>query len=367
VLLSGSKGASGNTQFRSRNALVLIVALGAAALTLLPAAVAGAAPPSVVASFSYSPALPLANQTVVFNSTSTASGSNNQIATQAWDLDGDDQFDDAEGPTAFRAFANAGSYNVSLLVIDTHGGQATAVKTVTVNSLPSASFAYSSSPVAGDPVYFFSTSSDADGFIKSQAWDLDNDGQFDDGTNTLVTRTFGTPGRYTVWLRVVDNGGASRTASAELAVGDASSPVVVTPAGTLAAGLRLLSPFPVVRVSGVVTRAGLRLRLLAVNAPVGSRISIRCRTRGCPFRRRSRLIESRAGIASERARISRLIRFRRFRHRLLRPGTTIQVFVTKPGTIGKYTRLRVRRARVPARADRCLVPGASRPVRCPPS
>jgi PKD repeat protein len=195
VLLSGSKGASGNTQFRSRNALVLIVALGAAALTLLPAAVAGAAPPSVVASFSYSPALPLANQTVVFNSTSTASGSNNQIATQAWDLDNDGQFDDAEGPTAFRAFANAGSYSVSLLVIDTHGGQATAVKTVTVNSLPSASFAYSSSPVAGDPVYFFSTSSDADGFIKSQAWDLDNDGQFDDGTNTLVTRTFGTPGR----------------------------------------------------------------------------------------------------------------------------------------------------------------------------
>jgi len=367
VLLSSSKAGSGNAQSISLNALLLVAALAAAAWVLIPTAVARAAPPAVAASFTYSPALPLVGQTVVFNSTSTAIGSNNQIATQAWDLDGDGQFDDALGATAFRSFPAAGPFRVSLLVTGTRGGEAVATGTVTVNGPPSASFTYSSSPLSGDLVYFFSTSIDADGFIKSQAWDLDNDGQFDDGANTLAFRTFETPGRQTVRLRVVDNGGAAQTASADVTVGERFSPVTAVPAGKLAAGLRLLSPFPVVRISGVVTRAGIRVRLLAINAPAGAKISIRCRARGCPFRRRSRLIASRASTASGWARVSRMIRFRRFKGRLLRPGTIVQVFVTKPGTIGKYTRLRVRRARLPARADRCLVPGAARPVRCPPS
>jgi hypothetical protein len=232
---------------------------------------------------------------------------------------------------------------------------------VTVNGLPSASFVYTSSPLAGELVNFFSTSRDVDGFITSQAWDLDDDGQFDDGVNTLASRSFDTPGRYTVRLRVVDDRGASQTASANVSVG--SSPVAGVPAGQFAAGLKLLSPFPVVRIIGVVTRAGIRVRLLAVNAPAGARISIRCRFRGCPFRRSSRLI---AGTARGRGHVSRLIRFGRFKGRLLRPGTLVQVYVTKPGRIGKYTRLRVRTAKPPARADRCLLPGTRRPVPCPP-
>jgi PKD repeat protein len=367
VLLSGSRGISGNARFMALNALTLLVALAVVASLLVTAPVVRAAPPGVVASFTYSPTLPLPNQTVVFTSTSTATGSNNQIATQAWDLDGDRMFDDATGPTAVRAFPAAGSFLVSLLVTDTRGDlPASVTQSVTVNAPPSASFAYSSSPTAGSPVYFFSTASDPDGFITSQAWDLDNDGQFDDGTNTFASRSFDSPGRYTVRLRVVDNRGVAQAGSADIIVGALSTPAVVAPAGSLTTGLRLLSPFPVVRISGVVTRAGIRLRLLAVDAPAGAKVKIRCRTRGCPFRRRSRLIESRATV-TEWARVSRLIRFNRFKGRLLRPGTVVQVFVTKPGTIGKYTRLRVRSRRLPARADRCLVPGAARPVPCPPS
>jgi PKD repeat protein len=361
MLLSSSKGVSSNARLASRNALALLVPLGAAAY-LLTSAIAGAVPPTVVASFNYSPTLPLVNQTVVFSSTSTASGTNNQIATQAWDLDGDGQFDDGAGPTAARAFPAAGSFPISLFVTDIRGDPATVTETVTVNARPSASFAYSSSPTAGGLVYFFSTSSDADGYIRSQAWDLDGDGQFDDGTNTFASRSFELPGRYTVRLRVIDNRGASQDASADIIVGELASPAMVVPAGSLVTGLKLLSPFPVVRISGVVTRAGIRVRLLAVNAPTGAKIRIRCRKRGCPYRRHSRRIGSRAG-----AHLSRLIRFNRFKGRLLRPGTVVQVFVTKPGTIGKYTRLRVRKTRLPARADRCLVPGAARPVPCPSS
>jgi PKD repeat protein len=358
---------SGNARFMALTALASLVVLGTGASLLVSASVARAAPPGVVASFTYSPTLPLPNQTVVFTSTSTVTGTNNQIASQVWDLDGDHLFDDATGPIAARAFPAAGSFPVSLLVTDTRGDlPAFATQSVTVNAPPSASFAYSSSPTEGSPVYFFSTASDPDGFITSQAWDLDNDGQFDDGTNTFASRSFDSPGRYTVRLRVVDNRGAAQAASADMIVGALASPAMVTPVGSLAIGLKLLSPFPVVRISGVVTRAGIRVRLLTVDAPADAKIRIRCRKRGCPFRRRSRLVESGAGV-TERARVSRLIRFKRFKGRLLRPGTVVQVFVTKPGTIGKYTRLKVRRGKLPARADRCLVPGAARPVPCPPS
>ena len=42
----------------------------------------------------------------------------------------------------------------------------------------------------------------------------------------------------------------------------------------------------------------------------------------------------------------------------------LEVFVTKPGMIGKYTRFKIRKAKAPTRTDRCLMPGSNKPVRC---
>ena len=48
-------------------------------------------------------------------------------------------------------------------------------------------------------------------------------------------------------------------------------------------------------------------------------------------------------------------------------GTMLQVFVTAPGLIGKYTRFTIREAKVPARKDLCLMPATPRkPAACPP-
>ena len=58
------------------------------------------------------------------------------------------------------------------------------------------------------------------------------------------------------------------------------------------------------------------------------------------------------------------MRFRRLEHRL-RSGTVIELFVTERGTIGKYTRFRVRRGHRPTRVDACLLPGSSKPRPCP--
>jgi hypothetical protein len=49
---------------------------------------------------------------------------------------------------------------------------------------------------------------------------------------------------------------------------------------------------------------------------------------------------------------------------LLRPGASISIFITKPDTVGSYTRFKIRSGKPPRRTDLCLVPGNRKPVRC---
>jgi hypothetical protein len=51
--------------------------------------------------------------------------------------------------------------------------------------------------------------------------------------------------------------------------------------------------------------------------------------------------------------------------RVLRAGTRLEIRITRAPFIGKYTLVVVRRGQPPLRRDRCLMPGSSRPVRCP--
>lgn len=117
--------------------------------------------------------------------------------------------------------------------------------------------------------------------------------------------------------------------------------------------LEQMTPFPIVRIVGRATPRGARIRIFSVRAPVGTTIVVRCRRRGCSRRSRSR------GRG-----IRRTVRFRRF-ERASRAGTIIEVLVSAPDVIGKYTRFRIRRSRSPARADLCLLPGESRGSECP--
>ena len=89
------------------------------------------------------------------------------------------------------------------------------------------------------------------------------------------------------------------------------------------------------------------------HGPNGARIEIQCRGRGCPFKKLVRKARPQT------------VRVRRFARRILRPGAVVQVWVTRPGEIGKYTRLRIRKGMRPTRVDRCLMPGSKRPAPCP--
>jgi hypothetical protein len=126
-----------------------------------------------------------------------------------------------------------------------------------------------------------------------------------------------------------------------------------TGAGTTPApdtSLRFIDPFPVVRIAGRFRGTRTSLTRVSVSAPRGTRIRVACNGHGCPYR--------------HRAVAGRLLRVRSLQ-RSYAPRATIEIRVTQAHRIGKYTRLKTRRGKAPVRIDRCLMPGSTRPVRCP--
>jgi hypothetical protein len=115
----------------------------------------------------------------------------------------------------------------------------------------------------------------------------------------------------------------------------------------------MLSPLPVIKVTGRLTRRGARVTRLLVRAPSGAVVAGRCRGRGCPAR-----------TARTRIRRGGRARLRRFEGHF-RGGTALDLLVAKRGHVGKFTRFQFRRGRAPLRTDLCVVPGARSATRCP--
>ena len=317
---------------RPRPWLALLVALA-----LAPPPAARADP---VAQFTFSPASPLTNELVTFTSTSTGA------TTESWDLDGDRLCGDAYGSSTQWSYPTGGIYKVTLCVSDDFGQMSTQTLKVTVrNRPPLAAFTYAPpAPLTDDGIVMTSISADPDGPITSQSWDLDGDGAFDDGSGPMAEVSFSAAGVHPVRLLVADRDGASAIAAENVTVRERPPEAI--------------SPFPLVSMLAVVGERGTTIRELVVKAPAGARVRVRCRGRGCPFR-------SFVKKANVHARASRIIRIHRFRGHLLRPGTVIEIHVTKRGEVGKFTRFVIRKGRPPRRVDRCLEPGSRHPVRCP--
>jgi hypothetical protein len=289
--------------------------------------------------FTFSPQTPFTNETVTF--TSTASG---VVEPQQWDLDGDGACDDASGPSAQRTFALSGSYWVRLCVTDGSHWWTDTSRVTVHNRPPLAGFTYvPQAPQSDERILLTSTSSDPDGPLVGLGWDLDGDGAFDDGSSAATEWSFPAAGVYVVRIAVTDRDGATAVAALPITVTE-PPPEPIT-------------PFPIVSMLAVVGQRGSTIEQLTVRAPAGARIRVRCRGRSCPFR--SFKMKVKGGT-----RAARPVRIRRFRRHLLRPGTVIEIRVTKRGEIGKFTRFQIRRGKPPKRTDRCLPPGAKRPLRC---
>jgi hypothetical protein len=309
--------------------------------------------PGVQADFKWTPAVPGVGQNVTFESTSQASGIGNAVADYRWDLDGDleNGYETGWGstPVITTAYNAVGKVDVRLQVRDPLDNRSSIKKTVTVaKQAPVASYSFSpAAPLVNEPVTFTSTASDSDGAIAELVWDLNGDGAYDNGAGVTALRSFSAAGSYVVGLRATDNEGMVSFYSQSIAVGAGSLPPVAAPP---LLRLRLLSPFPVVRIAGRTTRRGVRIKLLSIDAPRGATVRVRCKGRTCPFH--------------SSVRTAKFVRVRRL-ERKLRAGVTVRVYVTSSTAIGKYTVFKIRRRQSPLRADACLMPGSLRPVVCP--
>jgi PKD domain len=235
-------------------------------------------------------------------------------------------------------------------------------------------------PTAGEQVTFTSTSSLARPIVR-ESWDLNGDGRFD-ASGHAVMFTFKSPGIYSVTLQVQTDRGRLRSTSKLVTVLGAAPPpppppppVPPTSAPTpppapaplppptsgsttgAPAAPTTITPFPVVRIAGLYSRGGVRLRLFTVTAPTGVSITVRCRGRGCPYRKHGPIVVRTS--VQHPAGSARHVAIGRFRGRLLKPGVRLEVFVAHARQIGKYTRFTIRRGRPPLRADRCLRPGGT--------
>ena len=268
--------------------------------------------------------------------------------------------------TATHTFTSHGNHRVRLVVDDARTLDPVQLEqTVYVNARPVAGInAFPDSPLVGETVNLNSTSSDVEG-EPLQQWDLDGDGAYDDGSGRSVKGMFTAAGNRTVSLLVTDSQSITDTASVVIRVrpsqmlqpipnqpSSGNTPSKGNAATTQQPFLRLLTPFPVVRLQGAVVKRGTRIRRLTVRAPKGSRVLVFCRGKRCPAKRLTKLANRGT------------LRFRAL-ERLLPPRSLVQVFVRRGEQIGKYTSFLMRRKRVPKRIDGCLLPSSPRAVTCP--
>jgi PKD repeat protein len=302
------------------------------------------APP--VAGFSWAPATGTTGQDVRFASESD--DPDGTIAEYDWNF-GDGVTDQRRNPT--HPFASAGTKTVTLTIKDASGATSTATHQVVIqnppvqgplaNKPPLANFAFGPrSPQVGESVDFVSSAVDPDGALRSQTWDLDGDGQFDDARGDEVLYTFATPGTKTVRLRAEDNDGAA-------AVHERT--VTVKPGPVAKAGF--LTPAPVISLTAEILSSGSRIKVLSVRAPKGTLVTVKCRGKSCSVSRRRKRVKQGS------------LHFKTY-ERFLRAGVRLEIFIRKPNTIGAYTRYTIRAGKGPTRINRCLQPGKDSPSRC---
>ena len=155
--------------------------------------------------------------------------SDGSIVSYDWDLDQDGQFDDATGATVNFSTTQSGSYVVGLQVTDNRGATAETTAAVTVNNVaPTASAGGDQSGFLGSPVNLSAAGSfDAGDDITSYAWDLNDDGQYDDAFGIAAQFTAYSAGSFAVGVKVTDADGASSTDFATITVTAAPSDVVL--------------------------------------------------------------------------------------------------------------------------------------------
>jgi PKD domain len=213
---------------------------------------------------------------------------------------------------------------------------------------PLASFTWvPASPTVGQSVSLISNSLAGSSAITAFAWNTAGSGPFA-AAGPIVTTTFSTVGPHSVRLQVADANGLSSVAAKTINV--------------TAAALKLMQPFPIVRIAGVETGNGVKVRLLTVQTPLSTKVVVTCKGHGCKAKSESRVATASSKNKSKAGAVT--LAFQHF-ERTLRAGVVLQIRVSKEGEIGKYTSFTIRKHKLPLRFDACLQPTSSKPIACP--
>ena len=186
-------------------------------------------PPTLSASFTYSPSSPQIGQTVSF--TGSASGGT-QPYSYSWSF-GDGST--GTGSSAKHTYSSAGTLDVAFTVKDNGSPQQTKTsqQPISVSGAPpplTASFAYSpSSTQAGQPVRFTASASGGTSAF-TFSWSF---GDGTTGTGSPVTHTYSSAGSYTAALTVKESSSPQQTATAQMTVAVTSPPPPISASFTL--------------------------------------------------------------------------------------------------------------------------------------
>jgi PKD repeat protein len=317
---------------------------------------------SPTAVISWDPAMPTPGQAVTFKAAATPSSPGKAITSYEWDFswDGSNFSRDATGATVAHAFGEPGPHPIAMRVTEhqdgTSDGATIVSDTVSVNAPPTADFAVNPAQVSvGGVVTLSSTSSDPDGPLVSQQWDLNGDGKYAGPNAPVVTTHFDTPGVHTVGLRVTDLNGATATVTHGITV--VADPV--------APARLVVVPGVSVNLAGTLQGRNTVVKRFYVSAPKGATVRLGCKR---PVRvrsaKRARVVMRSCGIRPAHVLANgKKLRIRQM-ERTFRPRTQLTVTVSKPGYIGSVTRFTMRARRQPLREQRCLPPGAKTATKC---
>lgn len=268
-------------------------------------------------------------------------------------------------PYAIGTPLSEGTHTVRVRARDGSGNDAVVQRTFTVDTTPpSLSITLGPEGVTSDSTPLFGFAAERGATVECS---------IDQGTPgygpcaSATTYAAGAPladGAYVFRVRATDAAGNETTATRAFTVDSVPDVPAPRPDPTpppRSSELLLLSPFPLVRISGTLTSSGARIRLLSVRAPRGAVVRVIVRP-ACGKARRSRRcrVLHASGTVGRRA----VIGFRGLA-RAYRSGTVIVVLVGRSDRIGKYTRFTIVRGKAPRRVDQCLMPGATRGSRCP--